>query len=228
MGIMNQISFIERYLPTYLNGAITTIELSIIGVILGFTLGVILALMKISKLKIFNQSKVACVNLNIEIVRGTPMLVQIMIVYFGLKKIIPEQFTLLTAPMFLCALSISLNSAAYIAEIIRSGISSVDYGQMEAARSLGLNEKQAMRKIIMPQAIKNILPALVNEFITLIKESSITYTVGVGELMYAGKSISSGTFELVRPFIFTACIYFIMTFSLSKAMGRLERRLAND
>ncbi|MFR4554312.1 MAG: amino acid ABC transporter permease [Peptoniphilus sp.] len=189
MGIMNQISFIERYLPTYLNGAITTIELSIIGVILGFTLGVILALMKISKLKIFNILS----SVYIEIVRGTPMLVQIMIVYFGLKKIIPEQFTLLTAPMFLCALSISLNSAAYIAEIIRSGISSVDYGQMEAARSLGLNEKQAMRKIIMPQAIKNILPALVNEFITLIKESSITYTVGVGELMYAGKSISSGT-----------------------------------
>jgi len=167
-------------------------------------------------------------SIYIEIVRGTPMLVQIMIVYFGLKKIIPEQFTILTAPMFLCALSISLNSAAYIAEIIRSGISSVDFGQMEAARSLGLNEKQAMRKIIMPQAIKNILPALVNEFITLIKESSITYTVGVGELMYAGKSISSGTFELVRPFIFTACIYFIMTFSLSKAMGRLERRLSND
>lgn len=224
MGIMNQISFIERYLPTYLNGAITTIELSIIGVILGFTLGVILALMKISKLKIFNILS----SVYIEIVRGTPMLVQIMIVYFGLKKIIPEQFTLLTAPMFLCALSISLNSAAYIAEIIRSGISSVDYGQMEAARSLGLNEKQAMRKIIMPQAIKNILPALVNEFITLIKESSITYTVGVGELMYAGKTISSGTYQLVKPFIFVAVIYFIMTTSLSKAMGRLERRLAND
>ena len=224
MGIMNQISFIERYLPTYLNGAITTIELSIIGVILGFTLGVILALMKISKLKIFNILS----SVYIEIVRGTPMLVQIMIVYFGLKKIIPEQFTLLTAPMFLCALSISLNSAAYIAEIIRSGISSVDYGQMEAARSLGLNEKQAMRKIIMPQAIKNILPALVNEFITLIKESSITYTVGVGELMYAGKTISSGTYQLVKPFIFVAVIYFIMTTSLSKALGLLERRLAND
>ncbi len=224
MGIMNQFAFLERYLPTYLNGAITTIELSIIGVILGFTLGVILALMKTSKLKILNILS----SIYIEIVRGTPMLVQIMIVYFGLKKIIPEQFTLLTAPMFLCSLSISLNSAAYIAEIIRSGISSVDVGQMEAARSLGLNQKQAMKKVIMPQAIKNILPALVNEFITLIKESSITYTVGVGELMYAGKSISSGTFELVRPFIFTACIYFIMTFSLSKAMGVLERRLAND
>ncbi len=127
------------------------------------------------------------------------MLVQIMIVYFGLKKIIPEQFTLLTAPMFLCALSISLNSAAYVAEIIRSGIASVDPGQMEAARSLGLNKKQAMAKVIMPQAIKNILPALVNEFITLIKESSITYTVGVGELMYAGKTISSGTYQLVKP-----------------------------
>ncbi|WP_414602645.1 amino acid ABC transporter permease [Peptoniphilus sp.] len=225
MGIIaKQFAFASRYLPTYLNGAVTTIELSIIGVLLGFTIGIILALMKISKIKILNILS----SIYIEIVRGTPMLVQIMIVYFGLKKIIPEQFTLLTAPMFLCSLSISLNSAAYVAEIIRSGISSVDSGQMEAARSLGLNKKQAMIKVIMPQAIKNILPALVNEFITLIKESSITYTVGVGELMYAGKSISSATFELVRPFIFAACIYFIMTFSLSKAMGLLERRLAND
>ena len=225
MGIISeQVAFANKYLPTYLNGALTTIELSIIGVLLGFTIGIILALMKTSKIKILNILS----SIYIEVVRGTPMLVQILIVYFGLKKIIPEQFTLLTAPMFLCALSISLNSAAYVAEIIRSGIASVDHGQMEAARSLGLNKKQAMVKVIMPQAIKNILPALVNEFITLIKESSITYTVGVGELMYAGKSISSGTYELVRPFIFTACIYFIMTFSLSKAMGLLERRLAND
>ena len=110
MGIMNQFAFLERYLPTYLNGAVTTIELSIIGVILGFTLGVILALMKTSKLKILNILS----SIYIEIVRGTPMLVQIMIVYFGLKKIIPEQITLLTAQMFMCSLSISLNSAAYI------------------------------------------------------------------------------------------------------------------
>ena len=222
--LTSQINFLQRYFPAYIIGAITTIELSIVGVLLGFTLGVLLALMKISKSKILN----IIASIYIEIVRGTPMLVQIMIVYFGLKKVIPEQFTILTAPMFLCSLSISLNSAAYIAEIIRSGISSIDKGQMEAARSLGLNHKQAMKKVILPQAIKNILPALVNEFITLIKESSITYTVGVGELMYAGKSISSGIYEPVRPFIYTALVYFIMTFSLSKAMGRLERRLAND
>ena len=222
--LTSQINFLQRYFPAYINGAITTIELSIVGVLLGFTLGVLLALMKISKSKILN----IIASIYIEIVRGTPMLVQIMIVYFGLKKVIPEQFTILNAPMFLCSLSISLNSAAYIAEIIRSGISSIDKGQMEAARSLGLNHKQAMKKVILPQAIKNILPALVNEFITLIKESSITYTVGVGELMYAGKSISSGIYEPVRPFIYTALVYFIMTFSLSKAMGRLERRLAND
>ena len=222
--LTSQINFLQRYFPAYINGAITTIELSIVGVLLGFTLGVLLALMKISKSKILN----IIASIYIEIVRGTPMLVQIMIVYFGLKKVIPEQFTILTAPMFLCSLSISLNSAAYIAEIIRSGISSIDKGQMEAARSLGLNHKQAMKKVILPQAIKNILPALVNEFIALIKESSITYTVGVGELMYAGKSISSGIYEPVRPFIYTALVYFIMTFSLSKAMGRLERRLAND
>ncbi|MGI5949301.1 amino acid ABC transporter permease [Peptoniphilus sp.] len=222
--ITNQIEFLSRYLPSYLRGALTTIELSVVGVILGLTLGILLALMKISKSKFLNILSGAY----IEIVRGTPMLVQIVIVYFGLKQIIPDSLAFLKAPMFLCSLSISLNSAAYVAEIIRSGINSVDIGQMEAARSLGLSHKMAMRKVIMPQAVKNILPALVNEFITLIKESSITYTVGVAELMYAGKSISSSTYALTKPFVYVAIIYFIMTFSLSKAMGVLERRLAND
>lgn len=222
--ITNQISFLNRYLPTYLRGALTTVQLSIVGVILGLTLGILLALMKISKSKFLN----VIAGAYIEVVRGTPMLVQIMIVYFGLKSAIPDSLAFLKAPMFLCSLSISLNSAAYVAEIIRSGINSVDIGQMEAARSLGLSHKLAMRKVIMPQAVKNILPALVNEFITLIKESSITYTVGVSELMYAGKNIASSTFSLTKPFVYAALIYFIMTFSLSKAMGVLERRLAND
>lgn len=222
--LTNQINFLSRYLPSYLRGALTTIELSVVGVILGLTLGILLALMKISKSKILNT----IAGIYIEVVRGTPMLVQIMIVYFGLKSVIPDSMGFLKAPMFLCSLSISLNSAAYVAEIIRSGINSVDKGQMEAARSLGLSHKLAMKKVIMPQAVKNILPALVNEFITLIKESSITYTVGVSELMYAGKNISSSTYEFTKPFVYAALIYFIMTFSLSKAMGVLERRLAND
>lgn len=222
--IEKQIAFLTKYGPAYLKGAITTIELSLVGVVLGLSLGIVLALMKISKKKALNFISSAY----IEIVRGTPMLVQIMIVYFGLKQIIPDSLGFLKAPMFLCSLSISLNSAAYIAEIIRSGINSVDKGQMEAARSLGLSHKLAMKKIILPQAIKNILPALVNEFITLIKESSITYTVGVAELMYVGKNISTSTFEFTKPFVYAALIYFIMTFSLSKAMGLLERRLAND
>ncbi|MDO5027703.1 MAG: amino acid ABC transporter permease [Bacillota bacterium] len=222
--INNQIDFLSKYGASYMQGALTTIQLSIVGVILGLSFGILLALMKTSKNKLFNFLSSAY----IEIVRGTPMLVQIMIVYFGLKQIIPDSLAFLKAPMFLCSLSISLNSAAYVAEIIRSGINSVDKGQMEAARSLGLNKSLAMKKIILPQAIKNILPALVNEFITLIKESSITYTVGVAELMYAGKSISSSTYQFTKPFVYAALIYFIMTFSLSKAMGLLERRLAND
>ena len=159
------------------------------------------------------------------------MLTQVFFIFFGLATLINFKdfgISISTFAYITGVIAVSLNSAAYVAEIIRSGISSIDKGQMEAARSLGLNHKQAMKKVILPQAIKNILPALVNEFITLIKESSITYTVGVGELMYAGKSISSGIYEPVRPFIYTALVYFIMTFSLSKAMGRLERRLAND
>lgn len=220
----SQIKFIQTFMPAYLKGAWVTIELSLVGVCLGLALGILLALMKISKNKIL-EFLASCY---IEIVRGTPMLVQIMIVYFGLKAIIPDSLEFLKAPMLLCSLSISLNSGAYVAEIIRSGINSIDKGQMEAARSLGLTRSQAMRKVILPQAVKNILPALVNEFITLIKESSIVYTVGVAELMYAGKSIASATYQTVRPFIYAALIYFIMTYSLSKALSLLERRLAND
>lgn len=222
--IESQMNYISNYLPIYLAGAWVTIQLSLMGVVIGVFLGLLLALLRTTKNKLLYFAGTAYV----EVVRGTPMMVQIMIVYFGLKNIIPDSLMYLKSPMLLCALSIGLNSAAYIAEIIRSGINSVDKGQMEAARSLGLTKGQAMRKVILPQAVKNILPALVNEFITLIKESSITFTVGIAELTYRGKNLASTLFQPVRPLVYAAIIYFIMTFTLSKAMGRLERRLARD
>lgn len=222
--LQSQIEFSSKYLPVYLQGAKVTLILSAIGVILGLTLGIILALMKISNNKILNTIS----SIYIEVVRGTPMLVQIMIVYFGLKKVIPESMEILRSPILLCSLSISLNSAAYIAEIIRSGINSIDKGQMEAARSLGLTKSQSMKKVILPQAVKNILPALVNEFITLIKESSVAFTVGVAELMYRGKNLAAQTYEPVRPLVYAAIIYLIMTFTLSKAVEAMERRLSHD
>lgn len=130
---------------------------------------------------------------------------------------------------FLAALiALSLNCAAYVAEIIRSGIQSIDKGQTEASRSLGISSSQTMRYVILPQAIKNILPALGNEFITLIKETSIASTIGVADLMYASKIVQSSSFQPFDPLIIVAITYFIITFTLSRLVGLFERRLAQN
>ena len=130
---------------------------------------------------------------------------------------------------FLAALiAVSLNSAAYVAEIIRSGIQSIDKGQWEASRSLGLSNRQTMRHIILPQAIKNILPALGNEFVTLIKETAVASTIGVADLMYASKIVQSTSYQAFNPLIIVAVIYFIITFTLSRLIGALERRLSRS
>jgi len=129
---------------------------------------------------------------------------------------------------FLAALiAVSLNSAAYVAEIIRSGIQSIDKGQIEAGRSLGLSEWQILRYIILPLAIRNILPALGNEFVTLIKETSVASTIGVADLMYTSKIVQSSSYQPFDPLVIVAVIYFIFTFSLSKFIGIFEKRLAH-
>lgn len=221
--ITNNINFISQYGYAFLIGALKTIEISFISIICGMILGTFLALMKLSKSHILKLISTAY----IEIIRGTPMLVQITIVYFGLKAVIPENLTFFRSTIFLCSLAISVNSAAYVAEVIRGGIQSVEKGQMEGARSLGLTEAQAMKHIIIPQAIKNILPALVNEFISLIKESSVVFTVGITDLFYVGKNLQSTLFN-TKPLYFAALIYLLITFSLSKTMGLLERKLSHD
>ena len=158
------------------------------------------------------------------IIGGTPMMVQIALVYFGSYVL-----TGIDIDGFIAALiAVSLNSAAYVAEIIRSGIQSVDKGQTEASRSLGLTSNQTMRHIIMPQAVKNILPAMGNEFVTLIKETSVASTIGVADLMYASKIVQSTSFQPFDPLVIVAGIYFIFTFSLSQLIGVFERRLAHN
>lgn len=221
--IKRQTQFISNYKYVFLRGTLNTIVISLLGIVFGLIFGTIIALLRLSKNKFLNFISTAYV----EIVRGTPMIVQMMIIYFGLKDIIPMELSVLRHPIFLCSLAISLNSAAYVAEVIRGGIQSVEKGQMEGARSLGLTYGQAMREIIIPQAIRNILPALVNEFIALIKESSIVFTVGIADLMYAGKNLYATTFS-TRPLYYTALVYLIMTFLLSKGMGALERKLSYD
>lgn len=217
---MNVVKLFVEYKYYYLIGIRTTILISFLSLIIGTALGALLSLFKLSKVKILR----AISTLYIEIVRGTPMMVQIALVYFG-------SYVIMGVNMdgFLAALiAVSLNSAAYVAEIIRSGIQSVDKGQREASKSLGLSDGQTMRYIILPQAIKNILPALGNEFVTLIKETAVASTIGVADLMYASKIVQSSSFQPFNPLIIVAIIYFIITFTLSQLIGLFERRLAHN
>ncbi|MGG5460721.1 amino acid ABC transporter permease [Clostridium sp. B9] len=214
-------SFLKEYFPVFLEGAQWTLIISAITVILGTLLGTLLCFMKRSKFSIF---KVRILNIissiYIEIVRGTPLLLQIYIVYFGLPS-----FGIQLDVLPSCIIAIALNSAAYVSEIIRAGIDAVDKGQLEAARSLGMTEGMAMRLVILPQAIKNILPAIGNEFVAIIKESSMASTIGVAELMYSAKIVTGATYKGFEPLIVIAVFYFVMTFSLGRAMSYLERRL---
>lgn len=210
-------SFLQKYYGFFIDGTVVTLLLSFFGVAFGVLLGVVFALMKLSKnitLKGFSTAY-------IEVVRGTPLLVQLYIVYYGLPRLINMDFEDIT----LGIVAISLNSAAYVAEIIRAGILSIDKGQMEAARSLGMSHGMAMANIIIPQAFKNILPALGNEFIVLIKESAIVSVIGIHDLMYNTDTVRGNTYKPFAPLVVAAGIYFTITFTLSKLMGLLERRL---
>ncbi|AYW46812.1 ABC transporter permease [Tetragenococcus koreensis] len=209
-------SFFEEYYPYYLSGTGYTILLAIVGVIFGIILGTIFALMKLSSIKILR----ALASIYIEYVRGTPLLVQIFIVYFG-TGILGLDLSRFVAG----CIALSLNSAAYVAEIIRAGINGVNKGQMEAARSLGMDRTKAMRYIIFPQAIKNILPALGNEFVTVIKESSVISVIGVSELIFQAGNVQGASFKPFLPYLIVSLIYFVLTFTLSRLLGVAERRM---
>lgn len=217
---MNIIELFVRYKDYYMTGIKVTLMLSLFSLIIGTTLGSGLSLMKLSKVKILNWIS----TIYIELVRGTPMMVQIAIVYFGSYVLLGVNID----GFFAALIAVSLNSAAYVAEIIRSGIQSIDKGQTEASRSLGMSSGQTMRHIILPQAVKNILPTFGNEFVTLIKETSVASTIGVADLMYASKIVQSTSYQPFTPLIIVAIIYFVFTFSLSQLIGIFERRLAHN
>ncbi|QYR45595.1 ABC transporter permease subunit [Staphylococcus aureus] len=209
--------FISKHGSFFLKGIKITILISLIGVALGSILGAFVALMKLSKIKIISW----IASIYIEILRGTPMLVQVFIVFFGITAALGLDISALVCG----TIALVINSSAYIAEIIRAGINAVDKGQMEAARSLGLNYRQTMKSVIMPQAIKNILPALGNEFVTLIKESSIVSTIGVGEIMFNAQVVQGISFDPFTPLIVAAALYFVLTFVLTRIMNMIEGRL---
>jgi His/Glu/Gln/Arg/opine family amino acid ABC transporter permease subunit len=209
-------SFLGKYWIFFVDGTKWTIFLSVFTVLFGVILGVALALMRLSTFRPLSWLAVSY----IEFIRGTPLLVQIYLIYYGLP------FAGVTLPDYVAGiLTLSLNSGAYIAEIFRAGIQNLDKGQMEAARSLGMPHKMAMRYIVLPQAFRNILPALGNELVVVIKESSIVSVIGITELMYKADTVRGNIYRPFEPLIIAAVIYFVMTFTLSKLLGRWESRL---
>ena len=204
------------YWRYFAKGIEYTLLITVVSVILGFILGTLFALMRLSKNKLLHSIAVCY----IEFLRGTPMMVQIMFVYFGIGAIIQSMPALVAG-----IIAVSLNSGAYVAEIIRSGIQSIPLGQTEAARSLGMSKKITFQEVIMPQALKNIWPALGNELITLLKDSSLVSVIGVSELMYQTQLVQSATYKGVLPLFITMLIYFVLTFTLSRILPHFERKM---
>lgn len=220
---MFDFSFLGEYFITFLKGAGITLGISIITVFLGIFLGSILFFMKTSKFNFWKVKPLKFIaSIYIEAIRGTPMLLQIMMVYSGSKMI----FNINISPFSAAVIAIGLNSAAYVSEIVRAGIEAVDKGQMEAARSLGMKRATAMKLIIIPQAVKNILPALGNELVTVIKDSSMASVIGVGELMFSAKITQGATYLSLEPLMVAAVFYFVLTFSLGRLINYFERRMS--
>ncbi|MFC5407278.1 ABC transporter substrate-binding protein/permease [Cohnella soli] len=206
-----------EYRNYYALGLGYTLLLSALGVLFGFIIGLIISLVRMSGVRAISWLGTTYV----EILRGTPMLVQLMIIHYGMALTLGINFT----PLQSGIITLSLNSSAYLAEIFRAGIQGVDRGQMEAARSLGMSRTLAMRHIILPQAFKAVLPAIGNEFITIIKESSIISVIGMADIMYQAGIVKNITYKGLSPFIIAAAIYFVLTFTLSKLLGAWERRM---
>ena len=208
-----------KYWPNFLiKGVGTTLILSLITVVCGTLLGALLALGNMSNIKPLKWIITAFV----EIIRGTPLLLQLYIGYFLVPMLVPA----LNLDSFSsCAVALILNSGAYVSEIIRSGIEAVDKGQTEASRSLGLNKTMTMVQIVLPQAVKNILPALCNEFITVIKETSLASTFFVGDLMTTYLIVKSATFNPIPTLMIVGIIYFVLNFVLSRLLKILERKM---
>ena len=242
-----------QYAEHFKHGLIVTVLLAFFTVIFGFILGIILAIARMSDIRplrflsldkkghlrgnglLLTLSKINPISFvagcYVEIIRSTPVLVQIMITYYGVFRLIKlPNYTIFGflkfQRFFPGVVALSMNSAAYLCEIIRSGIQSIDGGQSEAARSLGLSATKTMMHIILPQALRNILPAIANEFVVIIKESAVCWTIGVQEIMYAVNSTKGATYRIAEPLIIATLMYFCLCFPTSKIIAYFERRMS--
>ena len=219
-------SFLPKYGVFFVQGVEYTLLLAIVSVSLAVIPAMLLALMRLSRNKVVKTISGAY----IAVFRSTPMLVQLSIIYFGLFGVISiPRVTILgfvdLSRFIPGVVALALNSSAYVAEIFRAGILAVDAGQMEAARSLGLSKWKGMKLVVLPQAIKNVLPALANEVVTMVKESSICSMLGMAELMFGAKAVASTTYITLAPYTMAALIYFCINYPASKAIEAIERRM---
>ena len=215
-GLYKSLIYDKRYMYI-LTGLKNTLIISLFAVIIGFLLGTIIALINDSNEKNGNFKILSTLGRwYVNVIRGTPMLLQLMIIYYVIFKSVD------ISPVLVGIIAFGLNSSAYVSEIIKSGINSVDTLQMEASRSLGFNYSKSMIYVIMPQAIKNILPALGNELVTLIKETSVAGYIGIVDLTKASDIIASNTYNYFFPLIITAIIYFILTTTLTKLLNKIS------
>ena len=218
--------FIDSFPKILIPGLTVTIPLTVISFTFALIIAVIMALVQFANVKVLKQ----IARFYIWIFRGTPLLVQLSIIYFGFFGAISIPrlyiFGFIDISRFIPGVvALALNSSAYVAEIFRAGILAVDAGQTEAARSLGLSATQAMKLVVLPQAIKNVLPALGNEVVTMVKESSICSTLGMVELMFAAKTVATSTYISLAPYVLAALMYFCITYPAGKAIEALERRM---
>ena len=202
--------------PVFMQGVGVTLELAFFTVLLGSLLGLIVAILRRIK---FLPVRII-MNVYVAFIRGTPLLVQVLMIVYGLP-----QLGLRLPRMTLCIIALVINSGAYMVELIRAGLQSVDIGQSEAADSLGMSSSQKMLYVILPQAIKVTLPAVGNEFIAIIKESSVLYAVGVYELTYQANKLASVNYRYLETLIVAALIYFVLTYAMSKLLALLEGRM---
>ena len=207
-----------KYGMNFVNGLGTTLLLALVSVAVGCLIGALIAIMRLSKSKVLG----GIATVYTEIIRDTPLLLQLYFFYFLLPDLLPA----LKLSKFTCiAIALIFNSGAYMSEIFRSGIQSIDRGQTEAARSLGLSASQTMTRIVLPQAFKNVLPAMCNEFVAITKETSLASTFYVGDLMTQYQTISGKTYLVLEPLIIIGVIYFVVTFTMSKFVALLEKKL---
>lgn len=222
LNVVDQINnalIVDNRYKYILTGVSNTLIMAFFAVIIGLILGLVIALIRnnYDNNKRWRILNILCKSY-VAVIRGTPVLLQLMIIYYVIFASVNVNVVLVGIIAF------GLNSAAYVSEIIRAGIDSIDKGQMDGGRALGLNYSEAMRYIILPQAFKNIMPALGNEFITLLKETSVAGYIGIIELTKAGDIIASRTYNYFFPLILTALIYLVLTLGLSKIIKKFEKR----